>query len=68
MERIHYYFFCLYNLFYKDGFAFQEKTSSRALPIEQRVIAYFASVHGFGQYSQDLFLLPRFTLLTMHWL
>jgi hypothetical protein len=38
MQKIHYYFFCLYNLFYKDGFGLQDKTSYRALPIEQRPI------------------------------
>jgi hypothetical protein len=38
MNKIHFYFFCLYNLFYKDGFGLQDKITYRGLPIEQRPI------------------------------
>jgi hypothetical protein len=38
MQKINYYFFCLYNLFYRDGFGLQDKTSQKALSIEQRPV------------------------------
>jgi hypothetical protein len=38
MQKIHYYFFCLYNLFYKDGWGLQDPTNRRTLPLEQRPI------------------------------
>lgn len=38
MKRVHFYYFCLYNFFYKDGWSLQEKLNYHAFPVEQRPV------------------------------
>jgi hypothetical protein len=38
MEKINFYFFCIYNFFYRDGFGLKDETSYKALPMEQRPV------------------------------
>lgn len=67
MRKIHYYFFCLYNLFYKDGFGLWEKKSYKALSLEQRPIFLLCINAWFWTLLVRLFIIvlfqPAYTIL-----
>lgn len=47
MGKIHFYFFCLYNSFYKDGFYLENylKTYRRVLPESRAILVLFISTY-----------------------
>lgn len=62
-----YYFFCLYNLFYKDGWGLQDPTNRRTLPIEQRPVLILSLSTWFWTLFIRLILIglvrPTYTIL-----
>ena len=60
MNKINYYYFCLYNLFYLDGFGSQIPTSNRAFSIEQRPVFIFSIGTWFWSWLIRLIIIDFF--------
>ncbi len=41
MKKIQFYYYCIYNMVYKDGWGLQDPQGSRAMPFEQRPLLLF---------------------------